>query len=112
VLQKFRLSAMGLREPQAPQPYRERILRAFQPLPEWYPPFEDETAEGYPYHAITQRPAAMYHSWGTMNAWLRQLHTSNVLYVPSRICDAHGLRSGDWVWLSSRHGRIRVQIER
>ena len=28
----------------------------------------------FPMYAVTQRPAAMYHSWGSMNAWLRQLH--------------------------------------
>ena len=30
-------------------------------------------------YAVTQRPAAMYHSWGSMNAWLRQLHGRNFL---------------------------------
>ena len=66
----------------------------------------------YPFHAITQRPAAMYHSWGSMNAWLRQIHTKNPLYVPGPICDAHGLTDGDWIWLVSHHGRIRVEIAR
>src|SRR5690606_11639296 len=39
-LQKFRLSAQGLRAPFAPEAYRERILKAFTPLPEWYQPLE------------------------------------------------------------------------
>src|SRR5262249_44268694 len=56
--------------------------------------------------------AAMYHSWGSMNAWLRQIHTRNVLYVPGPICDEHGLRDGDWAWLTSRHGRIKVPVAR
>ena len=32
-----------------------------------------DTSE-FPMHAITQRPMAMYHSWGSQNAWLRQIH--------------------------------------
>lgn len=113
-LQKFRLSAEGLREPYAPETHRKRILEAFHPLPEWYRPIEEAAIdrEQFPYHAITQRPAAMYHSWGSMNAWLRQIHTRNPLYVPGPICDAHGLKDGDWVWLISHHGRIKVEIAR
>ncbi|ODT08387.1 MAG: formate dehydrogenase [Mesorhizobium sp. SCN 65-20] len=113
-LQKFRLSAEGLREPLAPETHRTRILESFDPLPCWYRPFEEAavSASEFPYHAITQRPAAMYHSWGSMNAWLRQIHTRNALYVPGPICDELGLASGDWVWVISHHGRIKVEIAR
>ena len=113
-LQKFRLAAEGVREPVAPQVYRARILETFTPLPHWYMPLEEAgvDAQTYPYHALTQRPMAMYHSWGSMNAWLRQIHTRNRLYVPGEICDAHGLVDDDWVWLTSHHGRIKVQIAR
>ncbi|MCX8569228.1 molybdopterin oxidoreductase family protein [Aminobacter sp. MET-1] len=113
-LQKFVLSAEGVREPFAPETHRERILETFDPLPVWYRPFEEAVVSGeeYPYHAITQRPAAMYHSWGSMNAWLRQIHTKNPLYVPGAICDQHGLSTGDWVWVISHHGRIKVEIAR
>ena len=113
-LQKFVLSAEGVREPFAPETHRQRILETFDPLPVWYRPFEEAavSSEEYPYHAITQRPAAMYHSWGSMNAWLRQIHTKNPLYVPGPICDQHGLLTGDWVWVISHHGRIKVEIAR
>ncbi|MDI6026245.1 molybdopterin oxidoreductase family protein [Corticibacterium sp. UT-5YL-CI-8] len=113
-LQKFRLSAEGVRAPLAPETHRQRILDTFDPLPDWYQPFEEAavSAGDFPYHAITQRPAAMYHSWGSMNAWLRQIHTRNVLYVPGQICDAQGLADGDWAWVISHHGRIKVPIAR
>lgn len=113
-LQKFRLSAEGLRAPFAPQTHRERILQAFDPLPDWYRPFGEALVDRseYPYHAVTQRPAAMYHSWGSMNAWLRQIHTRNPLYVPGPICDEIGLKDGDWAWVISHHGRIRVEVAR
>ena len=31
--------------------------------------------------AVTQRPMPMYHSWGSQNAWLRQIHGRNHLYI-------------------------------
>jgi len=94
------------------------MKRCFDPLPVWYPPFEGERlgeAGGggkFPLHAITQRPAAMYHSWGSQNAWLRQIHGSNPLYVPGPVCDEAGLKDGDWAWVSSHHGRIKVPVAR
>ncbi|MEM9047626.1 MAG: molybdopterin oxidoreductase family protein [Pseudomonadota bacterium] len=96
----------GARQP--PEHLRPRIAQTFSPLPIWYP----VTDPDYPLHAITQRPAAMYHAWGSQNAWLRQIHGENPLYVPGSVCDAHGLADGDWVWLTSPHGRIRVPIAR
>ena len=60
----------------AAEQHRARIATYFDPLPFWYPPFEDAArrATEFPLHAITQRPMAMYHSWGSQNAWLRQIH--------------------------------------
>jgi len=112
-LRKFQLAAEGKREPQPPESHRSRIMAAFDPLPIWYEPLEHETAGAdFPLHAITQRPAAMYHSWGSQNAWLRQIHGRNALFAPPEACDAAGVEDGDWVWVISPHGRIRVQIKR
>ncbi|MBX3573097.1 MAG: molybdopterin oxidoreductase family protein [Mesorhizobium sp.] len=114
ICQKFRLSAQGMREPVAPQTHRDRLAAAFDPLPDWYRPLEEAGVDrdAYPYHALTQRPMSMYHSWGSMNAWLRQIHTRNVMYVPGAICDEVGLVTGDWAWIISHHGRIKVEIAR
>lgn len=117
-LRKFQLAADGKGARQPPEHLRARIKTCFDPLPIWYEPFEGArldtagTLEEFPLHAITQRPAAMYHSWGSQNAWLRQIHGSNPLYVPGEVCDAQGLRTGDWAWVISHHGRIKVQIAR
>jgi hypothetical protein len=62
----------------------QRIATYFDPLPFWYPPFEgsaDWRPSEFPLHAMTQRPMAMYHSWGSQNAWLRQIHGENRLYM-------------------------------
>jgi anaerobic selenocysteine-containing dehydrogenase len=108
-LQKFRLAAQRHGAVQPPERDRERVRAYFDPLPFWYPPFEDNQA-AFPLHAITQRPAAMYHSWGSMNAWLRQIHGSNRLYLHRTRAGLLGLEDNDWVWVTSRHGRIKAQI--
>ena len=115
VLQKFRLAAQGKRAGrQPPARLRQRIEAYFDPLPFYYPALEAQQTDlaRYPLSAVTQRPMAMYHSWGSMNAWLRQIHTRNRLQVPGAICDAHDLKTGDWAWVISHHGRIKVEVER
>ncbi len=107
---KFQRAAEGFGEQVPPQHLRQQILDAFDPLPIWYP--SSEVDPEYPLHAITQRPAAMYHSWGGQNAWLRQIHGRNPLYVPGKVCDEAGLKDGDWAWVISRHGRIKVPVMR
>ena len=113
-LAKFKLAAAGHGEHQPPDHMRARIADLFDPLPDWYEPFEGGALEkgAFPLHAITQRPAAMYHSWGSQNAWLRQIHTTNPLYVPGPVCDEAGLEDDDWAYLTSHHGEIKVQVKR
>ncbi len=113
-VQKFHLAAEGHGDRQPPEHMRQRVLDTFDPLPAWYAPFEEAMVDQteYPLHAITQRPAAMYHSWGSQNAWLRQIHGRNPLYVPGELCDQHGLEDGDWAHVSSYHGRITVPVAR
>ncbi len=112
-LQKFRLAAAGHGAVLPPERDRERIALYFDPLPIWYRPFEQDPAdgEGFPFHAVTQRPMAMYHAWGSQNAWLRQIHTSNRLFVNRARAQTLGLADDDWVWIESRQGRVKAQIK-
>ena len=112
VLQKFRLAAEGHGDIQPPDHHRERIARCFTPLPSWYAPFEGDSVdeETFPLHALTQRPMAMYHSWGSQNAWLRQIHGHNPMFVSEALAREHDLSEGDWIWVTSHHGRIRVPV--
>ncbi|MBV1695018.1 MAG: molybdopterin oxidoreductase family protein, partial [Hyphomicrobiales bacterium] len=111
-LQKFRLAARGHGRMRPPESHRQRIERFFDPLPFWYAPFEgtliDERA--FPMHAITQRPMAMYHSWGSQNAWLRQIHGANRLFMARSRGKDLGIEDDDWVWISSQIGRVRAQV--
>jgi anaerobic selenocysteine-containing dehydrogenase len=112
-LQRFRLAADGHGHVHPPEQYRERLRKYFDPLPIWYPPFEEAAIEtrNFPLHALTQRPMAMYHSWGSQNAWLRQIHGRNHLYINRQTAKRLDLADDDWVWLISHHGRIKVPVK-
>ncbi|MCQ0091795.1 molybdopterin oxidoreductase family protein [Roseovarius sp. M141] len=111
-LRKFQLAAEGHGDRQPPDNLRERIKATLDPLPIWYPPLEDGHVDGeeYPIHALTQRPMAMYHSWGGQNAWLRQIHGHNPLYLPTNLFQKHGFADGDWARVTSAHGEITVPV--
>jgi len=109
-MRKFQLAAEGQGFIQPPDHLRERLKLAMDPLPIWYPPFGDEAGAEFPVHAITQRPMAMYHSWGSQNAWLRQIHGKNYLYLPTKIWEAEGFAEGDYARVTSPTGEIVVPV--
>ena len=110
-MRRFQLAAEGQGDRQPPDHLRARLRQAMHPLPIWYPPYGDQDADyGYPVHALTQRPMDMYHSWGSQNAWLRQIKGHNVLYLPTAIWEGQGFRPGDWARVSSRVGVIEVPV--
>ncbi|MDD4963862.1 MAG: molybdopterin oxidoreductase family protein [Gallionella sp.] len=110
ILQGFRLAAEGKRAgKQPPDELRERVATYFDPLPFWYAPLEDleSDLQHYPLNALTQRPMAMYHSWDSQNAWLRQIHTYNHLYVNTQTAADAGIADGGWMWVESQWGKVR-----
>ena len=111
-LRRFQVSSEGKGIRQPPEHLRDRLKQAMDPLPLWYPPLSDERIDTgvYPIHALTQRPMAMYHSWGSQNAWLRQIHGENPLFLPTDLWEAHGFRDGDWARVTSPSGEITVPV--
>ncbi|MEP3428488.1 MAG: molybdopterin oxidoreductase family protein [Roseibium sp.] len=111
-LRRFQLAAEGHGDRQPPEHLREQIKEKMDPLPIWYPALEDAHADekDYPVHALTQRPMAMYHSWGSQNAWLRQIHGQNPLYIPNKIWAENEFQEGDWAKVTSIHGEITVPV--
>jgi anaerobic selenocysteine-containing dehydrogenase len=112
VLQRFRLAAQGQgsgRQP--PARLAARVATYCDPLPFYYEPLEAGLVDTqrYPLNALTQRPMAMYHSWDSQNAWLRQIHGHNVLFVNPQVGIAHGFGDGDWIWVESPRGAVRCQ---
>lgn len=113
-LQTFRLAGQGLwpgKKPTDPD-LRRRLAEFFDPLPFWYPPFEDRIADAdqYPLRILTQRPMTHYHSWGSQNAWLRQLLNENPLFVNPILARQLGLEDGQWVWIESRLGKMTGRL--
>ena len=114
-MRKLQRAAEGHGDIQPPEHLRERVKATMTPLPEWYQPFEDAAVDHdeYPIHALTQRPMHMYHSWGSQNAWLRQITGVNKLYIPGKIWDEKGFSEDDnWAYVSSVHGKIKCQVAR
>ena len=109
-LRRFQLAAEGHGDRQPPDHLRQRIKDTMDPLPIWYDPAPENRVDDYPITALTQRPMAMYHSWGSQNAWLRQLHGHNPLYVPTKLMRDNGLQDGDWARVTSPHGEIVVPV--
>ena len=106
-LRRFQRAAEGHGDRQPPEHLRAQVGSRLDPLPLWYPPDDDPA---FPLHALTQRPMAMYHSWGSQNAWLRQIHGVNPLYLPTAVWEGHGFAEGDWARLTSRDGTITVPV--
>lgn len=112
-VQKFRLAARGHGEHQPPERHKKRVETYFDPLPFWYKPFEEAVNDlkEFPLHALTQRPMHMYHSWGSQNAWLRQITAANRLHIHRETAAELGIEDDDWVWIESRNGKIRGQCK-
>jgi len=96
-----------------PDSEKDRIERYFDPLPIWYSALEEEGQgqDDFPLHAVTQRPMHMYHSWGGQNAWLRQITARNPLFIHAETAAAKGIADGDWLWVTSPHGRVKAQAK-
>ncbi len=110
VMQRFRLAAQGKRAgKQPPDHLRGRIETYFDPLPFFHEPLEMQATDGeaFPLNAVTQRPMAMYHSWDSQNAWLRQIHSHNYLFVNPLTARAQGIADDDWIWVESAWGQVR-----
>ncbi|MDO8933111.1 MAG: molybdopterin oxidoreductase family protein, partial [Rhodocyclaceae bacterium] len=114
VLQKFRAAAQGkglTRKP--PEHLKKRVATYFDPLPFYYDTLEAQATDKhkYPLSAVTQRPMAMYHSWDSQNAWLRQIHAHNYLYVNTQTARLAGIDDGDWIWVESQWGKVKCMAK-
>ncbi|WP_371153358.1 molybdopterin oxidoreductase family protein [Jannaschia sp. 2305UL9-9] len=110
-LRRFQLAAEGHGDRQPPDHLRARIKATMDPLPIWWDATEGHDDDGdFTVTALTQRPMAMYHSWGTQNAWLRQIHGMNPLYVPTKLWEQHGFEEDGWARVTSPHGEITVPV--
>jgi hypothetical protein len=112
-LQRFRLAAQGKHQGQAAAgpaaPARADLLRPAALLVR-AAGRAGHRHHAYPLNAVTQRPMAMYHSWDSQNAWLRQIHTHNYLHVNTQTALAAGIADGAWMWVESPWGKVRCHV--
>ena len=50
----------------------------------------------------------MYHSWGSQNMVASNGH--NPMFVSTDVAKEYELKDGDWIWVTSHHGKIRVPV--
>jgi anaerobic selenocysteine-containing dehydrogenase len=50
---------------------------------------------------------AMYHSWDSQNAWLRQIHSHNYLFINTKTAQEHQIEDGAWMWVESQWGKVK-----
>ena len=88
-LRKFRLAAEGHGTRQPPEQQRARVAKAsIRCRAGIRRSARRRTAMAILLHAITQRPMHMYHSWGSQNAWLRQILARNPLFIARKRASA------------------------
>ncbi|MEZ5831964.1 MAG: molybdopterin-dependent oxidoreductase [Dongiaceae bacterium] len=106
-LQRFRLAAEGYGTILPPDTHRSRIRDNFDPVPGGA---LLDLPRSRAFHAITQRPMHMYHSWGSHNAWLRQITAENRIYMNRGRGRELGIGDDDWIALTSDIGRVVAQV--
>jgi anaerobic selenocysteine-containing dehydrogenase len=63
----------------------------------------------FPMHAIAAAHGRI--TWGSQNAWLRQILGRNWLYMNKDRAASLGIAEGDWVTVTSHHGQIKSQAK-
>ncbi|MGU9951903.1 MAG: molybdopterin-dependent oxidoreductase [Gammaproteobacteria bacterium WSBS_2016_MAG_OTU1] len=110
ILRKFQRAGESKGDCVPPTEHQRRRLRDYcRPIPFFYPPLEADTVD-YPFYAVTQRPMFMYHSWDSQNAWLRQIAADNHIYINRTRATEMRIADDDWVWISSRRGRVAARV--
>ncbi|MBI2870639.1 MAG: molybdopterin-dependent oxidoreductase [Candidatus Omnitrophica bacterium] len=79
-------------------------------LPEYEPRQWQPSAE-YPLYLINWKEASQTHSRTQNNAFLAELKVTDGLRINTKTAASLGIRSGDWIWVESPHGRIKMRAE-
>ena len=90
---------------QPPATHRARIETYFDPMPFWYRAVRRAAPSERAFLFTPSRSGRwhMYHSWGSQNAWLRQITARELPLHESRARrESSGIADGDWVWIDER----------
>lgn len=82
-------------------------LPTYREIPE-SPYSTPELMDKYPYILTTgQRIPVFFHSANRQIPWLREIRPEPICEMHPETAARHGIRNGDWVWISSPRGRIK-----
>ena len=84
--------------------------RLLSPLPV-YEPREWQPTSEYPLFLINWKEASQTHSRTQNNAFLAELKVTDGLRINTKTAATLGIRAGDWVWVESPHGKVKMQAE-
>lgn len=93
--------------------YSERLAQwGFDPLPVYQEPPESpvsapELTEKYPFVLTCRKLAAFMHTQGRMIESLRRISPGPLVHIQTETANRLGIEEGDWVYIETRHGRIR-----
>jgi len=89
----------------------------YDPLPQYKESFENpvgtpEIAKEYPLMLITGgRFIPMFHSEHRQVDWMRLQHPDPLVQINPRTAEGLDIKDGDWVWIESRRGRVRMKAK-
>jgi len=89
----------------------------YDPLPQYKESFENpvstpEIAKEYPLMLITGgRFIPMFHSEHRQVDWMRRQHPDPLVQINPRTAEGLDIKDGDWVWIESRRGRVRMKAK-
>ncbi len=86
-------------------------LPTYREIPE-SPYSRPDLLEKYPYILTTgQRIPVFFHSANRQVPWLREIRPYPICEIHPETAKKHGIRDGDWVWISSPRGRVKQKAK-
>lgn len=81
-----------------------------QPLP-IYEPRRWQPSSEYPLFLINWKEASQTHSRTQNNAFLAELKATDGLRINTKTAAKLGIRNGEWVWVESPYGKVKMKAE-
>lgn len=81
-----------------------------QPLPV-YEPREWQPDSQYPLYLINWKESSQTHSRTQNNAFLAEIKSTDGLRINTKTAGKAGIQNGDWVWVESPYGKLKMKAE-
>lgn len=87
------------------------------PLPKYMeipesPVSQPKLAENYPYILNAgYRTPTFFHSANRQLPWLREIRPNPIVEPHPATAEKHDIRDGDWIWIESPRGRVKLKAK-